>query len=323
MKAGCRIAVLIACCFAGAVMASQPPAPVPAKPAQENQHKAAPNENKTESKQEAPEPESSGVDKGSTAPTTAHTKETAKNRGSEPPRDWWSIVASALTLFFSGCLVALMFLQWLAMVRQAGHMRDTLEETRRAADAAAAGAASAKLAAEAANASAEAAQESNQIAAQAFELAYRAYVFIESIDTAQNSGAELIEVEVRFRNYGPGPARDVRIECFAEMVREGAAAPFTEVQLVPSTGNLAPKQRFGFSVFFTAEMRDAFYSPAEEGIDKAPASGDDEAQNRARFIVGGNITYKDVSDQVRTTRFCWEYLGSKEWGLVPGENTFT
>src|SRR5579862_1560698 len=89
------VALLIMCRCAGVVIAqSQPPAPAPGKPAQEKQHKVTPNEGKAESKQESPAPESSGVDKGSGAPKTAHRKETGNNRGSETPRDWWAILAS-------------------------------------------------------------------------------------------------------------------------------------------------------------------------------------------------------------------------------------
>jgi hypothetical protein len=203
--------LLVAFCCAGLVMAqSQPPAPAPGKPAQENQYKAAPGKNKTESKQQATAPDSSSVDKGRSTLATARPKDERNNRSKEPPRDWWAIVASVLNLIFTACLVVLMHRQWRAMQEQARHMKEGLTETQKAADAATAGAAAAKVSAEAAKASAEATEESNRIAERSMKLGRRSWLVPSTFVAPKTFAPDRPwEVHIEIVNCGGIPATNV------------------------------------------------------------------------------------------------------------------
>jgi hypothetical protein len=153
---------------------------------------------------------------------------------------------------------------------------------------------------------------------RSIDLAYRAYVFYEGIEEEYPATDGSFGIEVVVRNYGAGPARDVKVERFAEFVRAGDEAPFHKSKGIPPTAILGPRQRYKFSVFVIRDMLDVLNSGALPDI-TTNATG--SRATNARLLVGATMSYRDVSQELRTTRFCVERTGEREWTLV--ESTMT
>jgi hypothetical protein len=242
--------------------------------------------------------------KAQVASANAATKENGK-----PATDWWLVV-------FTGALVVVAVLQWFAMRQQAaaghqqsGYMRDSLGETRRAADAAAAGAAAAKLAAEAAKTSAEAAQESNKIAEQSVELANRAWVIMTGADAPTKfTPGEPWRIKTTMRNSGGVPATNV--------VAKHAYA------VIPSDAPLSDEEPAAYGEEFFAVVpvgRPAKGVAIFPGLSEQEVNGIENGDSALFFFC--RIDYTDTFKKPRWSIACMRYdLQIGDWVVAQKHN---
>jgi len=140
------------------------------------------------------------IDQGGAKATAIDQQQASGARDSSAPSKRWSIAATVLNLFFTACLVWLMFLQWRAMQEQAKHMKDGLAKTGDAV--------------KAAQESADAATVSANTAKRALETLERADVLIEKVIVSSGSViGDDTEITVVLKNYGRTRATNVNCSC--------------------------------------------------------------------------------------------------------------
>jgi hypothetical protein len=171
---------------------SQPPAPAPREAAQENQGKTAPKTNKS-----APddEPTKSTVVNSVTVVTGRDQQEPSNPSEGKTSTDWWALANTGLITIFTGVLAFLAYQQWQtlkghekAFLELAGYMRDGLEKTTIAANAA---------------------RDSADVTAVQLELTERPWLSIETdatSDLTYDASGLNIASEARITNTGKTPA---------------------------------------------------------------------------------------------------------------------
>lgn len=186
-----RVKLLLLGLFCASLQ-SQPPAPAPRETAQENQDKTAPKTNKS-----APEndPAKSTVVNSVTVVTGRDQQESGNPSERKTSTDWWALANTGLITIFTGVLAFLAYQQWQtlkghekAFLELAGYMRDGLEKTTVAANAA---------------------RDSADVTAVQLELTERPWLSIETdatSDLTYDTSGLNIGSEARITNTGKTPA---------------------------------------------------------------------------------------------------------------------
>lgn len=214
MKKRLLLTLALASLAAFLVAQSPPPPPAPTESAKEEQH-AGPSE----------KPDTDSSQQSIVGPTqeAENAKPQGSERGDKASTDWW-ITA------FTGILTLVGIIQLVAMFKQASYMRQGLDATNKAADAA--------------TVSANVATQALKDSKEALQLTERAMIRMESVSvhTMKDSRPfihKVTSVSFKLKNFGKTEARAVKITgklCLGE--KEDSLAGRTEIAIPPQGRNV-------------------------------------------------------------------------------------
>jgi heme/copper-type cytochrome/quinol oxidase subunit 2 len=252
---------------------SQPPAPSPAKVAQNEKGKTAREQAETYRDQSIASSISASIDKLTAEVTAWKEQESREHSNDRPSTDWGTIISTIVTALATVAIAWLGYRQWqtlkahhTVMDRQANYIRDALVETRKAADAA---------------------TKSAVIAQRAMEISQRAMVSISNlhlvipripgIDALFNSKVEFV-----ITNVGLSMAQNCHFH--VELFMPGSMElPRRADPLVSSPQDLAPRAIRGTT---SQELQSYFHR-----LDLQRA---DTRDGDRKLYVGGFVRYRDV-----------------------------
>lgn len=182
-------------------------------------------------------------------------------------------------------------------------IRESLDETKIAADAAKESADAAKIQAETATTQAQTAQRTLQTMQDTAERQLRAYIFAEPGPLER---ANIFRYTVTFRNTGQTPAFDFSQTTNSDVFDHPASEDkFVVKRQEPISKTILPPGRLvGTTIAHTV-------SPEERG---------DIHTGSKAFYVFGDITYRDAFRQMRTVRFRFVHskdCGPTDFGVLP------
>lgn len=175
-----------------AAPASEPPSPAPLEPGQKPQAESAPANQQTNTDQRGTE-EVPLVVKIAPAPEAQPESSEQRNaREQQSSQDRWTLVFAGLTTLFTGALVGVGGGQLLMFYRQLGYMRDGMQET--------------KTAAEAARDAANAAKEQATTAREEFLATHRPRIGVRYMQLTKMQAGEPLEIQFNIVNVGGSQA---------------------------------------------------------------------------------------------------------------------
>jgi len=264
--------------FLCTVAHSQTPPSAPAKTAQGDQRKAAPEEKKGTRDQQSPAQPSSGSDQSRTAPASENQEKAGAEDQIKTSPDWWAKASTALVTIFTGALAYLAYLQWTAMNRQAEHMREALGTTKAAADAA--------------TRSAETATSSAEVAERTMRLTERADVLVDSVELTNPQILIGSNVLLRLRNYGRTRANSMQVDCHYGLRGSGIQDGFQ-----PGFVGKRPIYVLGGGAELSFTTRHTVKSICGDNFGRIF-----ESEDRA-FRVWGKVTYADIFNEQHVLEF--------------------
>jgi hypothetical protein len=229
-----RFIAFFVCCAALCGLAqSQPPAPTPATPIQNQQGEASPEKQKTRGDQEATKVLSTSVDKLTAEVAKRNEREQRDAAEKDSPQNWWTINGTNVVIaFFTAVLALVACLQWRTYEKQAKLMGAALVVTRDAANAA--------------KESADATKATVAVLERTAERQLRAYLYagLATAEVQDPFKQKTFIARITLTNAGQTPAKKMRIKARADIFSNPLPAGhvFQPAYGIGETYELGPNQ---------------------------------------------------------------------------------
>lgn len=208
------------------------------------------------------------------APKAQVDPEQNKNDANEKPSTYWGLTANGWTAVFTGLMVAIVLGQLFLFLRQLRYIRESLVDT--------------KVAADAAQKSADAAERTVSTMKDTAERQLRAYLVVENAQIIPNPQ----RINIIIRNTGQTPAFDVQHWGSASM----KAFPLSTTEDFPAPSGLLFMSKNTVGPGITVHKY--IVIPLFSAIDTAELVSGQKA-----IYVWGDVTYRDAFNVIRHTRY--------------------